>query len=54
MISYKVGQLVKHPFRKLVRKVTRVSKGKVFWELKDGTKGKCNSETMRKWELGFN
>jgi len=55
MNAYKVGQLVKNPVSKLVRKITKIAGKKVFWVSKDGKKkGSCTLETFTKWTAGNN
>lgn len=52
-IVYKVGQLVKNKRTRVVKRITKVAKGRVFWITKDGKrKGNCDKTKMTYWISG--
>jgi len=50
---YKVGQIVRNKRSKLVRRITRVSNGRIFWTSKNGgRKGVCDKYKLTQWIAG--
>lgn len=51
--NLKVGQTIRNKRSKLVRRITKISKGTVSWTSRDGViKGKCSAKSLIRWISG--
>lgn len=50
---FKVNQIIRNKRSKLVRRITKVSKGNINWTSKDGNiGGKCSAKSLARWVAG--